>query len=62
MNLRKRSRSDEREYNDLDVNIFAKKTTRDRLIVMDDVSGLADGSKKFDSFLRVAQKYRCNCV
>ena len=33
-----------------------EKTNRDRLIVMDDVSGLADESKKFATFLIVAHK------
>ena len=50
MNLKKKSRSDEREDNDLNVNIFGKKTICDRLVVMDDVSGHADESKKIASF------------
>ena len=36
------------------VNVFVEKSVRDRLIVFDDVSGLADTSKKFVSFLTVA--------
>ena len=44
------------------VNIFGEKKKRDRLIVFDDVSGLADDSKKFASFLTVARKYNYNCV
>ena len=44
------------------VNVFGEKSVRDRLIVFDDVSGLADTSKKFDSFLTVARKYSYNCV
>ena len=43
--------------NDNIVNVFGEKTTRDKLIVFDDVSGLADDSKKFFSFLTVARKY-----
>ena len=43
-------------------NIFGEKSVRDRLIVFDDVSGLADDSKKFFSFLTVARKYSYNCV
>ena len=43
-------------------NIFGEKSVRDRLIVFDDVSGLADYSKKFFSFLTVARKYSYNCV
>ena len=44
------------------VNVFGEKLIRDRLIVFDDVSGLADDSKKFVSFLTVAGKYRYSCV
>ena len=43
-------------------NVFGEKINRDRLIVFDDVSGLADKSNKFASFLTVARKYRYNCV
>ena len=43
-------------------NVFAEKSNRDRLIVLDDVSGLADEYKKFASFLIVARKYSYNCV
>ena len=46
----------------LDEDEFGEKSTRDRLIVFDDVSGLADTSKKFVSFLTVARKYSYNCV
>ena len=42
--------------------VLGKKSNRDRLIILDDVSGLADESKKFASFLTVAQKYGYNCV
>ena len=44
------------------VNIFGENKKRDKLIVFDDVSGLADDSKKFTSFLTVARKYNYNCV
>ena len=44
------------------VNIFGENKKRDKLIVFDDVSGLADDSKKFASFLTVARKYNYNCV
>ena len=37
-------------------NVFGENSIRDRLIVFDDVSGLADNSKKFASFLTVARK------
>ena len=41
---------------------FGKKTVCDRLIIMDDVSGLADESKKFAAFLAVTRKCNYNCV
>ena len=44
------------------VNIFGEVIDRDRLTVFDDVSGLADNSNKFASFLTVARKYKYNCV
>ena len=34
----------------------------DRLIIMDDVSGVADISKKFANFLTVSRKFNYNCV
>ena len=43
--------------NDLDENIIL-----DRLIVMDDVSGLADRSKLFANFLTVSRKFGLTCV
>ena len=43
-------------------SIFGEKIDRDRLIVFDDVSGLADHSNKFASFLTIARKYKYNCV
>ena len=39
-----------------------KKNSVDRLIVMDDVSGMADGSHKFAEFLTVSRKYRYHCI
>ena len=42
--------------------IFGEKTVRDRLNIMDDVSGLADESKKFAAFLTVTRKCNYNCV
>ena len=44
------------------VTVFGEKIIRDRLIVFDDVSGLADNSNKFANFLTVARKYKYNCV
>ena len=34
----------------------------DKLIVMDDVSGLADNSDEFANFLTVSRKYDLTCV
>ena len=34
----------------------------DKLIVMDDVSGLVDKSDEFANFLTVSRKYRMTCV
>ena len=59
--------------NKSDVNININDTEADdlgigekhifgRLIVMDDVSGLADKSNKFCSFLTVSRNYRYNCI
>ena len=54
--------SEENENIDNVTNVFGEKINRDRLIVFDDVSGLADKSNKFASFLTVARKYKYNCV
>ena len=35
---------------------------RERLIIIDDVSGLADESKKFSAFSKITRKYNYNCV
>ena len=43
-------------------DIFGEKTVRDRRIIMEDVSGLANKSKKFAVFLTVTRKYNYNCV
>ena len=50
------------EDNDILNSGFGEKTNRDRLIVMHDVSGLADDSKKFASFLTVAGKFNYTFV
>ena len=50
------------EENENVTTIFGEKINRDRLIVFDDVSGLADNSNKFANFLTVARKYKYNCV
>ena len=41
---------------------YGEKSKRNRLIVMDDVSGLADTSSKFERFLTVARKFGYLCV
>ena len=41
---------------------FGENISRDRLIVMDDVSGIADGSHKFAEFLTVSRKNRYHCI
>ena len=43
-------------------NSFGEKKKMNRLIVLDDVSGVADLSKKFGNFLIVSRKFGCNCV
>ena len=41
---------------------FGENRKLDRLIIMDDVSGIADVSKKFSNFLTVSRKFGYNCV
>ena len=55
-------RKDDSDDSDNTQKRYREKTTRDRLIVMDDVLGLADESKKFASFLTVACKFNYACV
>ena len=43
-------------------NSFQENKKLDRLIIMDDVSGVADVSKKFANFLTVSRKFGYNCV
>ena len=43
-------------------NFFAENRKLDRLIIMDDVSGVADVSKKFANFLTVSRKFGYNCI
>ena len=43
-------------------NIFGENKKFDRLIVMDDVSGLADKSKNFVNFLTVSRKFGYICL
>ena len=53
---------EEEEEENENVNTFGENKKRNKLIVFDDVSGLADDSKKFASFLTVARKYNYSCV
>ena len=57
-----KSRSSKNSNENIVNNIFSEKKVRDRLIIMDDVSGLADESKKFAAFLTVTRKCNYNCV
>ena len=41
---------------------FWEKYSMDSRIVIDDVSGIADTSKKFAEFLTVCRKYRYQCI
>ena len=43
-------------------NSFGGNKKLDRLIIMDDVSGVAETSKKFANFLTVSRKFGSNCV
>ena len=56
------SESENDDDNIDNVNIFGENKKRDKLIIFDDVSGLADDSKKFCSFLTIARKYNYNCI
>ena len=49
-------------FEESDGDGFGEKAPHDRLIVMDDVLGLADESKKFASFLTVARTFNYTCV
>ena len=41
---------------------MAKTKKMDRLIVMDDVPGVADISRKFETFLTVSRKFGYHCI
>ena len=61
-----KQRSEESDDNQNDQNnvnyLFGENKKLDRLIIMDDVSGIADTSKYFSNFLTVSRKYGYNCV
>ena len=50
------------ENNDFDELDVGENDVFDRLIVMDDVSALADKSNEFCSFSTVSRKYRYSCI
>ena len=50
------------DINDVNIINYGEKSIRSRLIVMDDVSGLADLSTKFGNFLTVARKFGYHCL
>ena len=56
--LRSREESTDNNVN----NSFGENKKLDRLIIMDDVSGVADVSKKLANFLIVSRKFGYNCV
>ena len=56
-----KQRSHENSSHDVN-NSFGENKKLDRLIIMDDVSGVADISKNFANFLTVSRKFGLNCV
>ena len=61
LELLKDNKSDVNDIEADDLGI-GEKDIFDRLIVMDDVSALADKSNEFCSFLTVSRKYRYSCI
>ena len=53
---------DEEDNTNDNRNIYSEKKNSDKLIVMDDVSGLADKSNEFRKFLTVSRKFACICL
>lgn len=51
-----------RRKGDCAENVLGEKMNIDKLIVMDDVSGIADKSDDFANFLNVSRKYGITCV
>ena len=63
LDLLKDNKSDvNTEKNNFDELELGENDVFGRLIVMDDVSGLADKSNNFCSFLTVSRKYRYSCI
>ena len=54
--------SEETDNKNVINNSFGENRKLDRLIIMDDVSGVADVSKKFANFLKVSRKFGYHCI
>ena len=52
----------QRKKNNCNDNFLGENTLLDRLIVMDDVSGLVDISENFANFLTVSRKFGFTCI
>ena len=59
--FQKETYDEDKKTND-NCNIFGENKKFDKLIVMDDVSGLADKSNDFANFLTVSQKFGSICL
>ena len=57
-----RSREETIDNNNNVNNSFGENKKLDRLIIMDDVSGVAEVSKKFANFLTLSRKFDYSCV
>ena len=58
----KRRTEDLVENDDISNSMFGENKIMDCLIVMDDVSGIADSCKELADFLTITRKYRYNCI
>ena len=56
-----RSREETTDNNNVNIS-FGENKKMDRLIIMDDISGVADVSKKCANFLTVSRTFGYNCV
>ena len=50
------------ENDSVNISVYGENKVMNRLIVMDDLSGLADSCKEFADFLTITRKYRYHCV
>ena len=50
------------ENDSINKSVYGENKVMDRLIVMDDVSGLAHTCKEFADFLTITRKYRYHCI